>query len=107
MCTCINIEVGSHANSVAIPIPLHMESYRQARLKEGLSDTVGIDCCIVDEIKYLWSLGIVTYGCCCGHNKNESFVNVSEKDIQMMICLGYEMNHDNKTRRDTFKMKSA
>lgn len=107
MCNCINIEVGGHANSVAIPIPLHMESYRQSRLKEGLSDTVGVDRCIVDEIKYLWSLGIITYGSCCGHNKGESFVNVSDKDIDTMISLGYEMNHPDKTRRDTFRLKSA
>lgn len=107
MCKCINIIPQSkecYDQQVVVGIPEHMAVYRDARLSLGLSDTVCIDPCIVDEIQQIWSLGITTYGCCCGHNKFPSFVNVDDKDIKTMIDLGYEHN---KTRRGTFKLKSA
>lgn len=34
----------------------------------GTTKTVCVDACIADEIKALWSAGIWTGGCCCGHN---------------------------------------
>jgi hypothetical protein len=110
MCNCINIEFGSEENfaqQILCDIPNHMNSYKEARLKAGLSDKLCIDPCIFEEIKYLWSFGIETHGCCCGHNKEESFVNVHDKDIHTMLRMGYVQNHWDKSRKDTFKLKSA
>ena len=110
MCNCKNIEPQSqecYTQMITVEIPPHMESYKLAREKEGLSNLVSIDPCIYTEICELWGLGIVTYGSCCGHNKFESFVNVVEKDIEKMLELGYIQNHWDKERKDTFKLKSV
>ncbi|BAP30128.1 uncharacterized protein CHSO_1091 [Chryseobacterium sp. StRB126] len=109
-CKCKDIYFGSIENflqQIMVDIPPHMEGYKQSRLKEGLSDKISIDPCIIDEIKELWRLGITTYGSCCGHNKAESFVNVDEKDIVKMLSIGYVQNHPDKSRKDTFRLKSA
>lgn len=110
MCKCKNIEFGSaenYAQQILIEIPDHMLDYRKARTSVGLSSKISIDPCIVDEIKYLWSLGIETHGSCCGHNKADSFVNVHEKNIQTMLDLGYVQNHWDQERKDTFTLKSV
>lgn len=110
MCNCVNIDFGSEENfaqQILLDIPDHMEDYRFARISAGLSRQISVDPCIVEEIKYLWSLGIETHGSCCGHNKEESFVNIHNKDIDKMLRLGYVQNHWDKTRKDTFKLKSA
>ncbi|MGI9582636.1 hypothetical protein ACR1PO_15685 [Chryseobacterium sp. RRHN12] len=109
-CNCKDIDFGSEENfaqQIMVDIPPHMDGYKQARLNEGLSDKICIDPCIIDEVKELWSLGIKTLGCCCGHNKAEPFVNVHEKDIQKMLSLGYVQNHQDKNRKDTFRLKSV
>lgn len=36
--------------------------------------TVCIDACIVDEVKALWKVGIITHGACCGHNRIPSSI---------------------------------
>lgn len=92
---------------ILVDIPDHMKAYREARIKQGLSESTCIDPCIFEEIKYLWSEGIVTYGSCCGHNKLESFVNVDSSSIDKMLSMGYVQNHSDKNRNDTFRMKSA
>ncbi len=110
MCACIDITPQSekcYAQMLTVEIPPHMDDYRKARNKAGLSGLVSIDPCVMDEIKKLWNLGIHTYGSCCGHNKHESFVNVHAKDVDLMISLGYAMNHPDKTRRDTFRLQSV
>jgi len=104
-------EIGSYECQVILDIPVHMEQYKINRVKAGLSDKICIDKCIVDKIEELWSKGIITYGCCCGHGEQESMVNVDEKNIQqmidmgyIMIDMGYIMNHKDKSRRNTFKL---
>ncbi|MDM8174815.1 hypothetical protein QT327_10680 [Olivibacter sp. 47] len=107
-CNCVNIDFGSpenYAQAITVQIPDHMSDYREARLESGLSDTVSIDPCIFDEIKYLWANGIVTYGSCCGHNKAEPFVNVDESCINDMLRMGYTQNHPDPNRKDTFRLK--
>lgn len=84
-----------------------MDFYRKTRYKAGLSGEISIDPCIVEEIKDLWSKGIVTYGSCCGHNTHESMVNVRDDQSGLMIEMGYVMNHPDKNRIDTFKLKSS
>lgn len=94
MCFCVNVKVGSHANAIAVPIPPHMEAYRRARIAAGLSPLIGLDRCIAEEVQYLWSLGIVTYGSCCGHNKDEATIIVASDDHQNMLGLGYQKSAD-------------
>lgn len=110
MCKCVNIRPQSeecYAQQIVVSIPPHMGEYKSARLNAGLSAMICIDPCIMEEIKYLWELGINTYGCCCGHNTYEPMVNVGEKDIKKMLQLGYVQNHPDKMRKDTFKLKSV
>ncbi len=80
MCNCINIKMGSYKNQVILKMPN--------------SQLMGIDKCIAEEIKYLWLLGIKTTGCCCGHNIQEGYIGVAEKDIETMK-KGYKL-HFNK-----------
>lgn len=90
MCQCVNVEMGSFTSSILIDIPEHMEEYRDKRVAAGLSDCISIDRCILDEIKHLWSLGIHTRGCCCGHNKVSGMINVADESIGIMFELGYK-----------------
>ena len=110
MCNCKNIEPQTaecYSNMITVDIPEHMADYKNNRLKDGLSDKISIDPCIYDELMFLWSNGVKTYGSCCGHNKKEPFVNVAADDIQKMLELGYKQNHPDNKRKDTFKLKST
>lgn len=52
--------VGSTPESVLTP-----PQFIQAALKR---DTICVDACIVDVLEDVWRHGLMTYGCCCGHN---------------------------------------
>jgi len=78
MCNCVDVDIGSYDNQICLNAPEHM-NYK----------FLCIDKCLIDEIKYLWSLGIKTTGCCCGHNKIEGFIGVEFDDIPKMKALGY------------------
>jgi len=109
-CKCKNITPQSrecYDQMITVEIPPHMKSYRDNRLKVGLSSKVSIDPCIYDEIHKLWKKGITTYGSCCGHNITKSFVNVAEWNIKQMIDMGYIQNHRDKNRKDTFRLKNT
>lgn len=94
-----------YSHMVLLNIPPHMDDYRAARIEAGLSDKVCVDECIVKDIQELWSKGIITYGCCCGHNGQFTrMVNVDESNIQQMLDMGYKQNHPDKTRKDTFEL---
>jgi len=97
MCNCINVKMGSYDNQVILPRPRCM-----INRTEGSSnpDTICIDKCIVEEIKYLWSLGIRTTGCCCGHNMMGGYIGVIEKDIEFMKKLGYKVAINKQDLRD-------
>lgn len=103
MCSCNNVKVGSYANQVEINRPSHMVG----RTEGSKSSMICIDRCILEEIKYLWSLGISTTGCCCGHNVLEPYVGVIESDIPKMKKLGYEVlfNECRPNDEDSFKLK--
>jgi len=79
MCDCNNIEIGSYNNQICVDSPKYMNKYKK----------VCIDKCLIEEIKYLWSLGIRTTGCCCGHNVLDGFIGVEFDDILKMKSLGY------------------
>ncbi len=57
--------------------------------KTCLGQIQEIDNCILDELKDLWYLGIITYASCCGHNKINGSIIVSPRYITQMKLLGY------------------
>ena len=47
-----------------------------------------VDACIADSIMMLWAHGIVTGGCCCGHNREgPSVILDNNADAQQAITL--------------------
>lgn len=78
MCDCNNVEIGSYNNQVELKAP-----------KWSSHKTICVDACLTQEITKLWSYGVHTTGCCCGHNKNSSFINVSRDSECLMLKLGY------------------
>lgn len=108
-CQCVDVAFGSYDNQVTVHIPPHMKSYEAARAAEGLPETICIDTCILEEIRSLWSEGVVTYGSCCGHGKLGSMVNVSEGSVHIMERLGYDVWHSSlwPTPEDTFALKTG
>ena len=66
-----------------------------------------IDECLVDEIKDLWSKGVHTRGCCCGHGKMSGYIEVERTDIPKMLELGYDVFTEKEENMfDTFIPKS-
>jgi len=102
MCNCKNVESGSYANQIEVNRPKHMIG----RCEGTSSHTICIDSCILEEIQELWKMGIITTGCCCGHNKFPAFVGVIETDILKMKALGYtvQFNPCRPTAEDTFNL---
>lgn len=89
MCNCKNVEVGSYGNQVEVKnLPSHMAAYKA---KQGGANTICLDKCIAAEVKRLWSEGITTTGCCCGHNKVDPYIGVISEDIPKMKALGYSV----------------
>lgn len=101
MCQCENIEIGSYGNQVELMLPPHMAAYKA---KQGGATTICVDTCLAEEVKYLWSIGITTTGCCCGHNKVEPYIGVIDSDIPRMKELGYKVqfNHSRQNDEDSF-----
>lgn len=100
MCGCKDIELGSYKNQSALARPAHMLD----RGEGTTSKTICVDNCLVAEVLQLWSLGIRTTGCCCGHNKLDGFIGVIEEDIGRVMHLGYEprLNETDPLRHDSF-----
>lgn len=65
-----------------------------------------IDRCVLSEITLLWSLGIVTTGCCCGHNQLKGFIGVEDDYIEQMKAIGYavQLNTSRPNTEDTFNL---
>lgn len=53
---------------------------------------VYVDRCLLEEIKGLVELGVVTLGCCCGHGKMPGYIQVDcdYQSISKMYELGYK-----------------
>lgn len=97
MCNCQNIDIGTYSNQVVLNAP-----------EWSSKTTICIDACLKDEILYLWSIGIKTTGCCCGHNKVEPFIGVYSEDIDRMKRLGYLVHYNpcNPSSEDSFYPKT-
>lgn len=87
MCQCKNVEMGTFTNQMLVELPDHMQQYRKQRNLDPR--LLSIDSCLVKEIEHLWSEGITTTGCCCGHNQAAPYIGVIEEDIPKMRALGY------------------
>ena len=59
-----------------------------------------IDRCLLNEVSLLWSLDIVTTGCCCGHNIAEPYIGVEFEYIDQMKSLGYTVNFNSSRPKD-------
>lgn len=63
-------EVGTFECQVTIPLPDNIDPEKQNR-------SISCDKCIVDVMQHLWSRGIQTLGCCCGHGKENPGVIIA------------------------------
>jgi hypothetical protein len=77
MCDCVDVEMGSYKNQVPM-VPFWKD------------EPIGIDKCLSSEISDLWDDGIVTTGCCCGHNKAIPMINVLPEYHHAMVARRYE-----------------
>jgi len=97
MCNCINVKMGSYDNQVELPRPKCMIGRAEGSPNPK---TICIDKCIAEEIQYLWSCGIRTTGCCCGHNIQEGYIGVIDKDIGFMKKSGYKILIDKQNLKE-------
>lgn len=108
MCNCPSgVTAGTYENQVVIePIPPHMADYKKQVGGNPLN--ISVDACLRDEVMQLWSIGITTTGCCCGHNKLPPYIGVIYEDIPRMKAMGYEVQPHplHKDREDSFKPKT-
>lgn len=53
---------------------------------------VYVDKCLLEEVKSLVDLGVITLGCCCGHGKVPGYIQVESdyQSISKMNELGYK-----------------
>ncbi len=113
ICNCTGKEkIGEYETCVFIPRYPDMEPTISCMEKEYLRannwEGISIDSCLVDEIKELWSKGIRTTGCCCGHNQIAPYIGVVDEDIPKMKEMGYKVapNPCRPRSEDSFYPKS-
>lgn len=92
MCNCQNVELGSYDNQIELSAPIHLiEWAKKVNFSlGGERKTVCIDKCLEKEIKALWSEGVITTGCCCGHNKVQPYIGVEKSSVSWMKAMGYK-----------------
>lgn len=97
-----------HNNQVVLNIPKSV-TLRYNAPGRKIKKNISIDPCLINEVKSLWSKGIRTTGCCCGHGKKHiGYIGVVEEDIPKMKKLGYEkrINELDLNREDSFIPKT-
>ena len=77
-----------HQKVIVKNLPQHMIDYRKKTNTNP--DFISIDNDILEEIWYLWDLGITTTGCCQGDYKVPATIGVIDEDIPKMKNLGYK-----------------
>lgn len=80
-------EFGVYSAMITLDFPDHMYSSKGGFY--STKSSCDVDICMVEEIKYLWSQGIVTTNCCCGHGIVPSSVCTTRASIPDMHRLGY------------------
>ncbi len=93
-CKCHNVALGSYGNQVVLDRPAHMLGRTEGSSNQ---ESICVDTCIATRIGQLWSRGIRTTGCCCGHGDQPAYVGVIVNDIEMMMALGFQVL-DNESR---------
>jgi len=78
MCDCVNVEMGSYANTVTLKAP-----------SWSSKEFITVDKCLSCEIIMLWRNGVMTTGCCCGHNQVAPMINVADESHSLMMLLEY------------------
>ncbi len=86
MCKCAINDFNDNGNKVILEVPNNLIIENTGRRQTNIC----IDKCMVEEIQYLWSQGIRTTGCCCGHNWMYGYIGVYFEDIPKMKALGYK-----------------
>ena len=91
MCNCNpdTVNIQEYQRAVPIVVPDFIELYYNTPDKRK-REVVCIDACLVSEIWDLWRDGIITNGCCCGHNKTFAYIGVNDEFINTMLGKGYE-----------------
>lgn len=51
---------------------------------------IPVDYCIGKEVEWLINQGVVTKGCCCGHEQYEPTCLILKESIELVKQLGYE-----------------
>ena len=74
-CSCKDVEIGSYANQIELPTPKHMLDLGQLGCL-SFRPTTCVDRCIAPVVQALWALGVVTTGCCCGHNVRDGYIGI-------------------------------
>jgi len=73
-----------HGNTIVMPLKDTIDPGRKVR-------TVSIDRCIKDVMANLWTYGIQTLGCCCGHGERNPSIVInsaySDKEIKYISDL--------------------
>lgn len=91
------VSFGDYTQSVQVIIPDFIQ-LRKNDLEGTIRTEVCIDVCLMSEVFNLWREGIITTGCCCGHNKDASaYIGVKDEFIQQMKDMGYQV-HPNPCR---------
>ncbi len=108
MCDCVDVAMGSYANTITLGWYPVMREYRDHRVNAGLSgDGICVDRCIVEQVIELWESGVRTCGSCCGHNKVPGMINVDPDDFDKALGLGFEpyVFDADPDRRDTVRTR--
>ena len=94
-----------------VELPVFMREYF-SKIRGIDMTSLWVDGCLVEEIKYLWSKGITTTGCCCGHNFKCPYIGVDSESSERMKELGYKVqynpfdpNHDNEFYPKSVKVR--
>ena len=99
-CKCKGVKIGSYDSQVERSRPAHMKGQTYGTS----SDIICLDACIAPQVEWLWSQGISTTGCCCGHGGSDPYIGVIEADILRMLTMGFKIapNPLDPNRRDSF-----
>ena len=90
MCNCKTKDLSQNIGtwqSLYVRLPSFMRSSHK-------NTFIWIDKCLTKEIKYLWSKGVVTTGCCCGHNFKCPYIGVDSESSERMKELGYKVQYN-------------
>lgn len=99
---------GTYVHTVLMEKPNHMLVKNIDKSKMTIDRFVTVDICLAKEVMFLWSKGISTTGCCCGHGIDEKggYIGVEDIDINKMKSLGYKV-YPNGDREDSFYSKTT